>query len=159
MLAPLILGIIFIISFVVWEGWLAPYPMWPKRLREDPRVLSLTLVITFVSGFNFFAILMFWPTQSYNMYGTDPVQVGLRGLPIGLAIMTGAIIVLILLSYFKGAHLRVLLVIACCFMTAGTGAMAVARPDNMNVLWPILIIAGLGIGGLVVPTTIITSEC
>lgn len=37
--------------------------MFPKRLRQDPRILGLTLVITFISGANFFSILMFWPTQ------------------------------------------------------------------------------------------------
>jgi hypothetical protein len=36
-------------------------------------VLSLTLVITAISGANFFSILMFWPTQAFNVYGHDPV--------------------------------------------------------------------------------------
>lgn len=53
--------------------------MFPKRLQQDPRVLGLTLVITFISGANFFSILMFWPTQAFNVYGHDPVQVGIRG--------------------------------------------------------------------------------
>lgn len=35
--------------------------------------------------------------------------------------------------------------------------MAVARVDNLNVLWIILIIAGFGIGGIVVPASIITT--
>ena len=61
--------------------------MFPKRLQQNPRVLALTLVITFISGANFFAVLMFWPTQAYNMYGHDPVGVGLRGLPIGFSVM------------------------------------------------------------------------
>jgi hypothetical protein len=51
----------------------------PKRLRREPRILALTLVITFISGANFFSILMFWPTQAFNVYGHDPVGVGVRG--------------------------------------------------------------------------------
>lgn len=39
----------------------------------------------------------------------------------------------------------------------GCGGLAVARVDNMNVLWVILCIAGLGIGGIVVPASIITT--
>lgn len=56
-LAPLILGAVMLVAFMVWEGWGAKYPMFPKRLRQDPRILGLTLVITFISGANFFSIL------------------------------------------------------------------------------------------------------
>jgi hypothetical protein len=86
-LVPLILGIVLVIAFIIWEARFAKHPMFPKRLQQNPRVLALTLVITFISGANFFAVLMFWPTQAYNMYGHDPVGVGLRGLPIGFAVM------------------------------------------------------------------------
>ena len=34
--------------------------------------------------------------------------------------------------------------------------MAVATPNNLNVLWINLIIAGLGIGGVIVPASIMT---
>lgn len=52
-LAPLILGAIMLIAFGLWETYGAKYPMFPKRLRQDPRILGLTLVITFISGANF----------------------------------------------------------------------------------------------------------
>jgi hypothetical protein len=39
----------------------------------------------------------------------------------------------------------------------GCGAMAVARTDNLKTLWFILIIASLGIGGIVVPASIMTT--
>lgn len=35
--------------------------------------------------------------------------------------------------------------------------MAVATPDNLNTLWIILIIGSLGIGGIVVPASIMTT--
>lgn len=71
-LVPLILGAAMIAGFFAWERFGAKYPMFPARLRQDPRVLALTLVITFISGANFFSILMFWPTQAFNVYGHDP---------------------------------------------------------------------------------------
>lgn len=49
------------------------------------------------------------------------------------------------------------MIVTTCIMTAGTGAMAIGRPDNMSTLWGILILAGLGIGGIVVPASIITT--
>ncbi|KAF4215172.1 hypothetical protein CNMCM5878_008422 [Aspergillus fumigatiaffinis] len=155
-LAPLIIGFMILVAFAVWEIYGAKYPIFPTRLKQEPRTLGLTLVITFISGANFFSIIMFWPTQSFNVYGHDPVQVGLRSLPVGFGIMAGACIILWLLSVLRG-HNKELLIVSSVLMTAGCGAMAVARQDNLYQLWGILVLAGLGIGGIVVPASIITT--
>lgn len=55
-LVPLILGAVMLMAFLLWEAYGAKYPMFPKRLQQDPRILGLTLVITFISGANFFSI-------------------------------------------------------------------------------------------------------
>ncbi len=130
--------------------------MFPGRIKKEPRILILTLIITFISGANFFSVLLFWPTQAFNAYGHDPIGVGLRGMPIGFSILTGACIVLWLLSVFRG-HNRLFLFISSCLMTAGCGAIASARLDNLNAVYGILVVAGLGIGGIVVPASIITT--
>lgn len=143
-----------IIGFVVWEAYGAKHPMFPKRLRQEPRILGLTLVITFISGANFFSILMFWPTQAFNVYGHDPVGVGIRGIPVGFSILAGACIVLWLLSLLRG-HNKELLIASSILMTAGCGALAIGRVDNLYQLWGLLVLAGLGIGGIVVPASII----
>src|SRR5947207_2175859 len=82
-LVPLLLGAAFIMAFCVWEAKGAKFPMFPSRLLREPRILTLTLIITFISGANFFSVIMFWPTQAFNVYGHDATQVGIRGLPIG----------------------------------------------------------------------------
>lgn len=117
-LVPLILGAFLIIAFLIWEIKGAKYPMFPARLKQNPRILALTLVITFISGANFFSVLLFWPTQSFNVYGHDPIGVGLRGLPIGFGILTGAVITLWLLSVFRG-HNKELMIASSVLMTAG----------------------------------------
>lgn len=160
-----------IAAFILWEAYGAPHPMFPRRLRQDPRILSLTLVITFISGANFFSILMFWPTQAFNVYGHDPVGVGIRGLPVSFGILGGAVVVLWLLSVFRGhnkerksrkgaGHLRnisensltwytrrLVMMASSVLMTAGCGSLAVATADNLHVLWGLLVLAGIGIGG------------
>jgi hypothetical protein len=143
-------------AFFIWEAYGAKYPMFPRRLQQDPRVLSLTLLITWISGANFFSVLMFWPTESYNVYDHDPVGVGLRGLPIGFSILAGACIVLVLLSILRG-KIRFLMILSTSLMTLGTGLMALANPNNMSAIHVILVIAGLGIGGILVPASIITT--
>jgi hypothetical protein len=107
-----------LVAFCVWEAKFAKFPMFPARLKQAPRILILTLIITFISGANFFSVLLFWPTQAFNVYGQDPVGVGIRGLPIGFSILAGAVIVLWLLSAFRG-HNRELMIASACIMTAG----------------------------------------
>jgi hypothetical protein len=155
-LAPLILGVVLILAFCVWEAKFAKFPMFPRRLVQVPNIMVLTLIITFISGANFFSILMFWPTQAFNVYGHDPIGVGLRGLPVGFGILAGAFIALWALSAFRGNN-KTILIIASVLMTAGCGALAVARQDNLYQVWGILIVASLGIGGIVVPASIMTT--
>ncbi|KAH6710988.1 MFS multidrug transporter-like protein [Leptodontidium sp. 2 PMI_412] len=155
-LVPLLLGAALLAGFCFWEIYGAKYPMFPSRLKKEPRVLALTLVITFISGANFFSVILFWPTQAFNVYGHDPVGVGVRGMPIGFSILAGACIVLWLLSVLRG-HNRALMVGSSVMMTAGCGALAAARLDNLHAVYGILVVAGLGIGGIVVPASIITT--
>jgi hypothetical protein len=89
-----------------------------------------------------------------QVYGHDPIGVGIRGLPIGFSILAGACIVLVLLSVLKG-HIKELLIVSSVLMTAGCGSLAVADVNNLSVLWGLLILAGLGVGGIVVPASII----
>lgn len=117
-LVPLLLGTVLIIAFFFWEVYGAKHPMFPARLKQAPRILGLTLVITFISGANFFSIIMFWPTQAFNVYGHDPVGVGIRGIPVGFSILTGAVIVLWCLSIFRGRN-KELMIISSILMTAG----------------------------------------
>lgn len=154
-LVPMLLGVVLIIAFIIWEAKFAKFPMFPRRINQSPRVLVLTLIITFISGANFISLIAFWPTQAFNVYGHDPVQVGIRAIPIGLSLMAGAVTGLFLLSIWKGGN-RALMVASSAMMTAGCGAMAIGRVDNMYQLWGILVLAGLGIGGIVVPASIIT---
>ena len=103
---------------MIWEIYGTQDPFMPARLLKEPRTFGLTLLITFISGANFFSILMFWPTEAFNVYSHDPVQVGLRGVPIGFGILAGAFIGLWLLSSCKG-RIRELMFASSCLMTAG----------------------------------------
>jgi len=74
----------------------------------------------------------------------------------GLSILAGACIVLTLLSFTRG-RIRELMFVSCLFMTAGSGAMAALTRDNVWLSYLLLVISGLGIGGIVVPASIITN--
>jgi hypothetical protein len=40
-------------------------------------------------------------------------------------------------------------------MTAGTGAVSISTPDNLNALYAIVTIASIGVGGVIIPSSII----
>ncbi|KXS98689.1 hypothetical protein AC578_1246 [Pseudocercospora eumusae] len=155
-LVPFIIGIITIISFFIWELKFAPFPMAPAALFEkDKRTMILILIMTFISGGNFFVMLLFWPTQVYNVYGHEPVQIGIRTLPIGVGIISGAAISLLLIGLTKG-RTTILMIFWCCVMTAFTGAMSVADRYNLNpTVYAILTLGNVGVGAVIIPCSII----
>lgn len=154
-LVPLLLGAGLLGAFGVWEAYGAKYPMFPARLKREPRILALILIITFISGANFFSALTFWPTQAFNVYGHDPIGVGIRGLPLGFGVLAGACGVLWLLSAY--GHNKELMIASSVLMTAGCGSLAASTPDNLDKMWGLLVLVGLGIGGIVVPATIMST--
>ena len=162
---PLVLGAAMLVAFAVWELRFARFPMVPRRLvaHHHPgatgpppraRTMWLALLITLVSGANFFSVLMLWPSQAYNVYGHDPVGVGLRGLPFAVAVLVGCIGALGILTKWRGGN-RWLLFAASAIMTAGCGSLAAARVDNMGAVYVMLTVAGLGVGGIVVPASLV----
>jgi hypothetical protein len=86
--------------------------------------------------------------------GEDPTGVGLRGLPIGFGIIVGAFMCLVLIPITKG-RIRVLLVFFTALMTAFTGAIAIARPDNLSTMYAIVTFASIGCGAVIIPCSII----
>ncbi|KAK3186086.1 hypothetical protein K4F52_005076 [Lecanicillium sp. MT-2017a] len=155
-LAPFLLGSAFIAGFFVYEVRFAKFPMVPSRIfSRDKKTMISILLVTFFSGGNFFALLLFWPTEVYNVYGNDPVQIGIRTLPIGFGIILGSVINLGLIRATKG-RLRILMVSWCVFMTAFVGAMAVARTDNLTpTVYPIITMASIGVGAVIIPCSLI----
>ena len=46
--------------------------MVPGRIfSRAKRTMIVTLLITFFSGANFFNMLLFWPTEIFNVYGKN----------------------------------------------------------------------------------------
>ncbi|CAA9961947.1 hypothetical protein CFE70_005347 [Pyrenophora teres f. teres 0-1] len=152
--APFTLGLIFIIAFFIWE-FIAPYPMCPRELfSKSKRSTIALLLITFFSGGNYFVMLLLWPSELTNVWGGDERTIGIRTLPVGFCIIGGAAICLGLIILTKG-RVRELMIFFTALMTAGTGALSVARPDNLNESLVILSFACLGVGGILIPTSII----
>ncbi|KIW63894.1 hypothetical protein PV04_08862 [Phialophora macrospora] len=155
----LVIGAALIAGFAVWEWKGAKYPMVPKELFAGQRVVAIALVVAFVSGMNFYSMINFAPLTYGTVYEPDPIQVGVKGLGYSIAITVGATVMNALLTILKG-HGRELLLISCVLMTAFTGSMAVANPNNPGLAVGLATVAGFGIGGVIVPSaTIAMTAC
>lgn len=92
------------------------------------------------------------PTQCST--GNDPIGVGVRSLPIGFGIILGAALCLVLIPVTKG-RIRLLLMFFTALMTAGTGAMSISTPHNLSTIYGLVTIASIGVGGVIIPCSII----
>ncbi|KAF2839748.1 MFS drug efflux pump [Patellaria atrata CBS 101060] len=155
-LVPLLLGIIGLGSFVCWEMYGPENPILPKRLRQDTRTLGIALFIMFIAGANTVSGLMFWPVETFNIYDQSAVAIGLKTLALGLAVATGAIVMLFLISFLKG-RARELLVVSTVFTVIGSAGLVKADRDNMDLMWFPMIVMAFGLGGSIIPTLIITT--
>lgn len=85
-----------------------------------------------------------------------PIGVGIRGLPFAFGTLAGCVVSLFLMPQVRG-HIRWLILGSCVIMTAGCGALAAARLDNINTVYGILFVAGMGVGGIIIPASTITT--
>lgn len=88
------------------------------------------------------------------MPGNDPLGIGIRSLPIGFGIIGGAAIALMLIPVIKG-RTTILMIVATAIMTAGTGAMSASTPYNLAVTYVVVTIASIGVGAVIIPSSII----
>ena len=86
----------------------------------------------------------------------SPIGVGIRGLPFAFGTLTGCVISLFSMPRVRG-HIRWIILASCLIMTAGCGALAAARLDNINTVYGILFVAGMGVGGIIIPASAITT--
>ena len=107
----------------------------------------MTIIISTISGANFWAIFAFWPVQAQQLYGPDSIRVSLDLLPYGYGIISGMVFFNWAMSILGGAN-RELLALATAIMTAGTGAMACLTPSTPALAKGISFLGAFGSGGL-----------
>jgi hypothetical protein len=146
----MIIGLLLIIAWVIYEWKFAPYPMIPHELFKGQRIVALAYVIAFAAGMNFFSILNFFPITFSAVYDPVPVQIGLKGLPPAITTTIGAIGFNAALSMFPARN-REILFIALLFMTGFGGSLACSTPDNPKVTVALGALAAFGVGGVLVP--------
>lgn len=151
-LGPLIVGgLMTFVAFPISQIWgTHAFPLVPRKIFEGQRVVALAYGVVLVAGMEFYSILGFFPIVLQDVYNTDPITVGIRGLSYPFAILGGACSISFLMSYTRG-HVREMFLLMAAMMTAFTGALALSTPNNAGYTIAMATLAAFGNGGLVVP--------
>lgn len=165
-LCTLLIGLALVAAFFVWEWKGAKYPMVPKELFAGQRVVALAYGVAFIAGMSFYSLLNMYPLTYSTVYEPDPVKVGVRAVGVAICNIAGAVFFNSMLSLTKGRAREVLLAasiimskssrppVGLCLslaVAALDGALAVANPFNVVTTVAIGSLAGLGVGGILVP--------
>jgi hypothetical protein len=80
-------------------------------------------------------------------------------MPFAFGVFGGCVLSLVLLSWFRG-QIKWLIFSASVLMTIGCGCLSLAAVDNIGAVYPILFVAGVGVGGITIPvSTVATIIC
>ncbi|KAK5090250.1 hypothetical protein LTR05_000421 [Lithohypha guttulata] len=153
-LVTLIVGLLLIVAFCVWEWKFAKYPMIPHEMFAGQKIVGMAFGIAFVAGMNFYALLNFFPLMFSAVFEPDPVQIGLKGLAPAFSTTFGAVFTNAALTWFKGNN-RELLLAATVIMTVFGGSLAAVTPETPKLAVGLGTMAGFGVGGVLVPAATI----
>jgi hypothetical protein len=111
------------------------------------------LVVVFIAGFNYL-LLVFWPLVVNYVYPTpeDPIQQGLKGMPIVIAVTSGAVFWNMMISVWKGGA-KWILFMGATGLTAFGGSLAIMTPNNPIPVVILSCFVGFFLGGVLVPCT------
>lgn len=118
-IACITIGLVLLIVFVIYEKFVAKYPLFPGELVQHKRLFFVICFLCLTSGVNFIPVVVFWVIQVYTVYGASFHEAGIWLLPIGFCIAGGAIISAGLMTVFR-TKIQWILLFFCVIQTAGT---------------------------------------
>lgn len=156
-IVPLILGVLLLVLLGYWETF-ARHPLYPPGMFKNLRVFLLTLVITAIAGANFFSALILWPKYVTSVFYLGPTHDGLMILGQTTGILFGAGFFSYLITRFQGS-IRPQMMISCILMMIGFGLLAIVTPTRTTLAGFMISIACVGVGGIIIPASVITQLC
>lgn len=157
-LVPLLLGACLLGLLGYWQT-LARNPVFPPKMFKNARVFTLTLIITAVAGANFFSILILWPKYIQStFYGRAIAYEGLLIMSQTIGTLFGAGFFSWTITRFKGS-IRPQMALSCLLMMGGLGGLRGVSENQPWLAGLLIFIGGVGVGGIIVPASVITQLC
>lgn len=139
---------------LVWHERRSPNPLLPGALFSD-RSVRLLFVLAVLAGGVMFTLLFYLPLLLQGGYGYSPAEAGLLITPLALSITLGAIVNSRLMTRLANPNWLPLggftaLLCACA------GLAAVGLDAGFNTLLGLILLAGLGLGFVLLNLTVFT---
>jgi EmrB/QacA subfamily drug resistance transporter len=151
-IAPLALGAVLLATFVFVEGRVAQEPLMPLRVFTMARLRAANLIM-FLLYASVFAIWFFLSLYLQQVLHYDPLQTGVRFLPMTLSIMITSTLAPRLVARFGE---RLVLTVGMLVAAIGLYLLTGVHSGGSYVadVLPGGLLAGLGLGLSLVPATI-----
>ena len=149
-LSTLIIGIVLIATWIIWEAKFAKYPMVPGAVFKGQRIVALAYTTTFVVDMFFYSALNFLPLIWDSGYVNHLIQISLKGLPPAIAATLGAIGFNAFLSTYP-SHSHEILMAGALIITGFGGTLAIITPDNPETAVAIATMTCISLGDMIVP--------
>jgi hypothetical protein len=127
-------------------------PNFPVMAYSQRIIIPIFLILAF-AGVDFYSFAAFWVIEMQQFFGPDPYHVASIIVAFGFSFLLGIFAVGWGIDLTRG-HIRELLLISACLMTAGVGAMVQATQFTPNLAIGLSFIGMLGNGALYVPPII-----
>ena len=108
----MIIGLLTLVVFVLWEWKGAESPVVPFRRFKGQRVVGFVFIIAIVAGINYTFAQSLGATLLQEVFRPSPVRVGVYAMGPTAGLIVGATLFNVLLAYFAGHDREVLFVSA-----------------------------------------------
>lgn len=123
-IACLVVGLVSLLAFGLYEKFVVRQPMFPGRLAQQKRLFGAICFLCLTSGVNYVPVVIFWTIQVYTVYGASFREAGIWLLPIGFCIAGGAVMSAVAMTVFK-KNIQWVLLFFCVLQTAGTSCWSI----------------------------------
>ncbi|KAL3474480.1 major facilitator superfamily domain-containing protein [Aspergillus californicus] len=156
-LATLILGIVCLFTFAVWE-WKGTSEGLLRHDLFEHRNYATTLLAIFTAGMVFFGGQSYIPQEVLYLFTSDPVMTSVWSYPYNIATIVGAAASGIYMSWSKEA--KGLMVSSFAALTLGSGLMAIVNPGINFAGWffPTAIM-GFAVGIQIATSIVVVGLC
>lgn len=148
-LAPLIIGLVGLFAFAIYEWRVARYPMIPPAIFHN-RTALISFAGYAVVGLLVWCCLYFLPLYYEAVKGFKPIMSGIALFPETLTVAPSGVIVGLLISRTGRYYWAVCT--GWCLSTVGMGLLCLLKANTGTVTWIFLnLVPGVGIG-MVLPS-------
>ncbi|TCD65221.1 hypothetical protein EIP91_002968 [Steccherinum ochraceum] len=143
-LAPLIIGLLLLIVFVVYEAYVPERPTIPFKVLNNRTTYS-GYITTFMHGITSISMIYYIPVYYQACHGASPIRSGVDGLPNAFLVAPFAMVAGIWIKISKGY--RIPNATGWVFATIGFGLLSMLKAESTFSQWAgYQVLASIGTG-------------